>query len=198
MTVRVRFAPSPTGYLHVGGLRTALYNYLFARKHGGVFLLRIEDTDRNRYVEGAIENLIESLRWCGLDFDEGPGAEGDVGPYIQSERLEMYQRFAQQLIDNEQAYYAFDTAEELAEMRTRQEKAKVPSAHYERGTMRNSLNHSAEQVQQWMDEGQPYVVRLKIPDQDVFKMHDLVRGDIEFKREHVDDQILLKSDGLPT
>lgn len=198
MTVRVRFAPSPTGYLHVGGLRTALYNYLFARKHGGKFILRIEDTDRNRYVEGAIENLIKSLRWCGLDFDEGPGAEGEVGPYIQSERLEMYQKFAQQLIDNGQAYYAFDTAEELQAMREKQEAAKVPSVQYDRENMRNSLSHSADEVQKWMDEGQPHVVRLKIPDQDVFQMHDLVRGDIEFRREHVDDQVLLKSDGFPT
>lgn len=199
MTVRVRFAPSPTGFLHVGGLRTALYNYLFARKHQGVFILRIEDTDRSRYVEGAVENLIDSLRWCGLDFDEGPGKEGHCGPYVQSERLDIYQRFAQQLLDQGLAYYAFDTADELDVMREAQRIAGVPSVYYDRDQMRNSLRCSPEQVQTWMAEGQPYVIRLKIPDdRDVFVMHDLIRGTIEFQREHVDDLVILKSDGYPT
>lgn len=198
MSVRVRFAPSPTGYLHVGGLRTALYNYLFARQQGGVFVLRIEDTDRNRYVEGAVENLIKSLRWCGLDFDEGPGKEGEYGPYIQSERLDMYRKFAQQLLDNGQAYYAFDTPEELEAMREEQRARKVPSVYYDRENMRNSLSQSAEDVATWIAEGAPYVVRLKVPDQEVFVMQDLLRGQVEFRREHVDDQILMKSDGYPT
>src|SRR5512140_1835235 len=123
--VRVRFAPSPTGPLHIGGLRTALYNYLFARKNNGTFILRIEDTDRTRYVEGAVENLIETLRWAGLEFDEGPGRGGAAGPYIQSERLDLYRKYAAELLEAGKAYYAFDTPEELEEMRKRQEQLRV-------------------------------------------------------------------------
>lgn len=199
MTVRVRFAPSPTGYLHIGGLRTALYNYLFARQQGGAFILRIEDTDRNRLVEGSVENLIKSLEWAGLTFDEGPGREGDCGPYQQSERLDLYQTYAKQLIDAGQAYYAFDTPEELQAMREEQQARKVPSVYYDRQKMKNSLTAIPDQVKEWMDTGVPHVVRLKVPDdQETFTFEDVVRGEVSFQREHVDDQVLIKTDGFPT
>lgn len=199
MTVRVRFAPSPTGYLHIGGLRTALYNYVLARQTGGVFVLRIEDTDRKRLVEGSVENLIESLRWAGLEFDEGPEKEGDVGPYMQSQRLEMYAKYAQQLLDADQAYYAFDTPEELDQMRKEQQAQKVASVFYDRQKMKNSLSRSAEEVEQWLKDGVPHVIRMKVPDdQHEFIVHDVLRGDVVFKREHVDDQVLIKTDGFPT
>jgi glutamyl-tRNA synthetase len=198
MTIRVRFAPSPTGYLHVGGLRTALYNYLFARQQGGVFVLRIEDTDRTRYVEGAVENLINSLRWCGIDFDEGPGKEGPYGPYIQSQRLDIYREHVQRLIDAGYAYYAFDTPEELEAMRQEQIAAGIPSTRYDRQRMKNSLSCSTEQIAQWQVEGMPAVIRLKIPEREAFSFADQIRGVIEFSAEHVDDQILMKSDGYPT
>lgn len=199
MTVRVRFAPSPTGYLHVGGLRTALYNFLFARKLNGQFILRIEDTDRKRYVEGAVENLIEGLRWAGMDFDEGPDKGGKAGPYFQSQRLELYQQHVQQLLDQGNAYYAFDTPEELDIMRKAQEKRGASSPKYDRRFMKNSLSRSAEEVQQWIDEGVPYVVRMKVPDDRTsFVFQDIVRGRVEFGTDNVDDQVLMKADGFPT
>lgn len=199
MTVRVRFAPSPTGYLHIGGLRTALYNYLFARQNGGTFVLRIEDTDRKRLVEGSVDNLIQSLRWAGLTFDEGPEQGGDCGPYMQSQRLEMYQTYAKQLIDQGDAYYAFDTAEELEAMREEQRQQKVPSVFYDRKRMKNSLSRSEEDVKAWIRDGVPYVIRMKVPDdQKTFTVQDILRGDVTFQREHVDDQVLIKTDGFPT
>ncbi len=198
MTVRVRFAPSPTGYLHVGGLRTALYNYLFAKQRGGKFVLRIEDTDRSRYVEGAIENLIESLRWCGLDYDEGPDVGGPFGPYIQSQRLEIYRKYIAELIEKGFAYYAFDTPEELEEMRRVQRQKGLPTVLYDREKMRNSLKMSESELKERL-ESEPYVVRLKVPrERGVFVVRDLIRGEISFSAENVDDQILLKSDGYPT
>ncbi|MDX1638603.1 MAG: glutamate--tRNA ligase, partial [Balneolaceae bacterium] len=200
-SVRVRFAPSPTGLLHIGGLRTALYNYLFARHHDGVFVLRIEDTDRSRYVEGAEEDIVESLQWSGLDFDEGPGKGGDFGPYRQSERQELYQEYAQQLIDAGHAYYAFDTTEELDEMRERLEKSGNPSPKYDavtRMSMQNSLTLPEEEVERRLEEGEDYVVRLKVPRRETIRFEDEIRGFVSFESKGLDDQVLLKSDGMPT
>ena len=191
--VRVRFAPSPTGYLHVGGLRTALYNYLFARKNNGVFVLRIEDTDRTRYVEGAVENLIQTLRWAGLEFDEGPEKGGPKGPYIQSDRIALYQEHARRLLEEGKAYYAFDTPEELDEMRKLQEKTQAPLKYD-----RRALMLSAQEVQQKLAAGVPAVVRLRVPDATTVAFDDLIRGRVEFSSDQIDDQVLLKSDGYPT
>jgi glutamyl-tRNA synthetase len=192
-TVRVRFAPSPTGYLHVGGLRTALYNYLFARKNNGVFLLRIEDTDRSRYVEGAVEGLIETLRWAGLDYDEGPLAGGDHGPYKQSERLPLYREHAESLVKEGKAYYAFETAEELEEIRRSQEKGLLT-----RELSRRALEYSQAEVKEKLAAGIPAVIRMKMPDSGMVRFHDIVRGPVEFSGDVLDDQVLLKSDGYPT
>ncbi len=192
-TVRVRFAPSPTGYLHVGGLRTALYNYLFAKKHGGAFLLRIEDTDRTRYVEGAVENLIRTLGWAGLQFDEGPGVGGDRGPYVQSERLSLYREYAEQLIRDGHAYYAFDTAEELEAMKAEQERQKLTPKYDRRALMLTPSEIEAKRA-----SGTPSVVRLLVPDATTVVIEDVVRGRVEFESAMIDDQVLLKSDGYPT
>jgi glutamyl-tRNA synthetase len=192
-TVRVRFAPSPTGYLHVGGLRTALYNYLFARKHGGVFLLRIEDTDRTRFVEGAVENLIATLGWAGLEYDEGPERGGSAGPYVQSERLEIYRRHALDLVGRGKAYYAFDTPEELDAMRAQQEKLRLPPKYD-----RRALRLSPDDVRRKLDAGDPAVIRMKVPDGVTVGFDDVVRGRVEFASERLDDQVLMKSDGYPT
>jgi glutamyl-tRNA synthetase len=192
-TVRVRFAPSPTGYLHVGGLRTALYNYLFARRNGGVFLLRIEDTDRSRYVEGAVENLLRTLAWAGLAFDEGPGKEGSAGPYVQSERIALYRAHAETLLGTGNAYYAFDTPEELEAMRKRQEKTQVPLREY-----RRALELTGAEVRKKLDGGAPGVLRMKMPAGETVAFDDIVRGRVEFQSDGLDDQVLLKSDGYPT
>ena len=189
----MRFAPSPTGYLHVGGLRTALYNYLYAKKHNGTFILRIEDTDRTRYVEGAVENLIETLRWAGLDFDEGPMRDGGKGPYVQSERITTYRNHVGKLLADGKAYYAFDTPEELEEMRKEQEKRKL-TPKYDR----RALTLSPEEIRRKLDSGTPAVVRMKVPDRTTVVFHDLIRGPVEFASEQLDDQVLLKSDGYPT
>ncbi len=191
--IRVRFAPSPTGYLHVGGLRTALYNYLYARQHNGKFILRIEDTDRTRYVEGAVQNLIQTLQWAGLDYDEGPEKGGPFGPYVQSERLEIYRKHAQMLLDSGKAYYAFDTAEELDEMRKMQEKMRIPTKYD-----RRALKLTKEEVQAKLSAGAPAVVRMKVPDTSVVAFDDVIRGHVEFSTDQLDDQVLLKSDGYPT
>ena len=164
--VRVRFAPSPTGPLHMGGVRTALYNYLFAKKHNGTFIIRIEDTDQTRFVEGAQEYILESLKWCGINPDEGPGIEGEYGPYIQSERKGSYQKFAQQLIDTEKAYYAFDTPEELDKMRNEAKKMGMPNWQYNgvsRMNMRNSLTLPKSDVEKLLTDKAPYVIRMKMP-----------------------------------
>lgn len=192
-TPRVRFAPSPTGYLHVGGLRTALYNYLFAKNNNGKFVLRIEDTDRNRLVEGAAEKLIDALNWCGLDFDEGPGKEGNYGPYTQSERLDIYKKYAEELIKNGKAYYAFDTAERLTQLREEQI-AKKLQPKYDKF----ALTLSKEEVEQKINAGEPYVVRLNVPPNERVVVQDVIRGRVEFNTDVVDDQILIKSDGFPT
>src|SRR5512140_3877421 len=176
--VRVRFAPSPTGPLHIGGLRTALYNYLFARKNNGTFILRIEDTDRSRYVEGAVENLIETLRWAGLDYDEGPVEGGPAGPYVQSERIKIYRDHVEKLLASGNAYYAFDSPEELEEMRKAQEKLKL-TPKYDR----RALKLSPEEVRKKVDSGIPAVVRMKVPDSTTIAFHDHIRGDVEFSSD---------------
>lgn len=192
MSVRVRFAPSPTGYLHVGGLRTALYNYLFAKKNQGKFILRIEDTDRTRFVPGAIENLIETLQWAGLDFDEGPTNGGPHIPYIQSERTELYQKSAQELLDKGHAYKCFCTAERLDDMRMLQQRMGQPPRYDKLCEFLTS-----EDVSKKITDGLPYVIRMKVPNRAV-RFHDEIRGLIEIEPENVDDQVLIKSDGFPT
>ena len=192
-TVRVRFAPSPTGYLHVGGLRTALYNYLFAKRNNGTFLLRIEDTDQTRYVEGAVENLIRSLRWAGIDFDEGPEKGGLAGPYIQSQRTGIYREHAELLLKWGKAYYAFDTPEELDEMRRQQEKMRMQPKYD-----RRALKLSPAEVREKLAAGVPGVVRMKVPDGSTVAFNDHIRGRVEFSSDRLDDQVLLKSDGYPT
>jgi glutamyl-tRNA synthetase len=191
--VRVRFAPSPTGYLHVGGLRTALYNFLFARKNGGKFILRIEDTDRARYVEGAIENLMGTLRWAHLDYDEGPVVGGDYGPYVQSERLEIYKKHVDILIEKKVAYRCFCTPERLEQMRKDLERKKL-TAKYDR----TCLHLSDKEIRDNLEARKKFVVRMKIPDGGTVRFSDLIRGDVEFSTEQIDDQVLLKSDGYPT
>lgn len=198
--VRVRFAPSPTGYLHIGGLRTALYNYLFARHNKGEFLLRIEDTDRTRYVEGAIENLIESLYWAGIEYDEGVFLEdgkiiqkGQYGPYIQSERLDIYRKYIDELVEKGDAYYCFCSKDRLDKVREEQKiKGLIPK--YD-GFCRSL---SLEEAKQRIANGEEYVVRLKLPHDKDIHFHDMVRGDIVINTEDMDDQVLLKSDGFPT
>ena len=199
--VRVRFAPSPTGPLHMGGVRTALYNYLFAKKHGGDFLLRIEDTDQARYVPGAEDYIIDALKWCEITVDEGAGAGGDCGPYRQSERKEMYREYADQLLTSGHAYYAFDTTEELDEMRERMKNAGVPSPQYNQVTrtaMKNSLALSEDEVKSRMDAGEPYVIRAKMPRNEEVKINDLIRGWVVVNTNNLDDKVLFKSDGMPT
>ena len=202
--VRVRFAPSPTGGLHMGGIRTALFNYLFAKKHGGDFILRIEDTDQTRFVEGAEEYIIESLKWCGIEPSEGVGfGDGKHAPYRQSERknLGIYKTYANKLIASGFAYYAFDTTEELEEMRKRLEAAKVVAPQYNavsRLNMRNSLTLSEDDVKKLLDQGEKYVVRLKVPRNEEIRFNDIIRGWVTVNSAQVDDKVLLKSDGMPT
>jgi len=195
--VRVRFAPSPTGYLHIGGLRTALYNYLLARKHAGTFVLRIEDTDRERYVEDAETDITAALEWAGLSYDEGPTVGGDVGPYYQSARKELYQQYVQQLLDSGHAYYAFDTPETLDARREEAEHGFSYNAAT-RGEMENSLTLPDEEVTRRIAHGDPYVVRMKVAPESSIRFEDTVRGTVSFASEKVDDQVLLKSDGMPT
>ena len=202
--VRVRFAPSPTGGLHMGGIRTALFNYLFAKKHGGDFILRIEDTDQTRFVEGAEEYIIESLKWCGVEPNEGVGfGDGKHAPYRQSERknLGIYKTYANKLIASGFAYYAFDTTEELEEMRKRLEAAKVVAPQYNavsRLNMRNSLTLSEDAVKKLLEQGEKYVVRLKVPRNEEIRFNDIIRGWVTVNSAQVDDKVLLKSDGMPT
>lgn len=191
--IRTRFAPSPTGFLHVGGLRTALYNYLFARKNGGKFILRIEDTDRTRFVENATENLIKILQWVGIDYDEGPVKNGPYKPYIQSERFDLYKKYADELIQKNAAYYCFCTTERLEEMRKNQE-----AHHLAPMYDRKCLNLSADEIKKNLAEKKPFVIREKIPQDRTIKVEDLIRGNVYFDCKTVDDQILVKSDGFPT
>ncbi|MBE0638073.1 MAG: glutamate--tRNA ligase [Bacteroidales bacterium] len=199
--VRVRFAPSPTGPLHIGGVRTALYNYLFAKRYNGTFLLRIEDTDQLRYVPGAEEYIIESLKWCGILYDEGPDNGGKYAPYRQSERKALYAQYANQLVASGNAYYAFDTPEELDTMRDRLKTEKSSSQQYDvttRDTMKNSLTMGEAEIQRRLGSGEPYVIRIKIPAHETIVVNDLIRGRVEVKSEMLDDKVLFKSDGMPT
>lgn len=198
---RVRFAPSPTGFVHIGSLRTALYNYLYARNQGGDFILRIEDTDRERFVEGAVENLISVLEWAGLRPDEGPKWGGEYGPYFQSERTDTYRRYAQELLEKGYAYYSFDTAADIETMRARARTAGNPYARYNfanRMEMRNSLSLPPGEVQEAIAAGTPYAIRLLVPEGRKFEVNDEIRGHVVFDSREVDDQVLLKSDGFPT
>ncbi|HEY0667400.1 MAG TPA: glutamate--tRNA ligase [Sphingobacteriaceae bacterium] len=194
--VRVRFAPSPTGGLHLGGVRTVLFNYLFARHHNGDFILRIEDTDQGRYVEGAEQYIMDCLEWCGLIPDEGPHADGGYGPYRQSERKENYRKYAEQLVNAGFAYYAFDTPEELDSQRKEN-----PNFRYgleNRNRLKNSLTLSKEEVNRMLDEGLPHVIRIKMPADEVVSFTDMIRGEVSFDTNLVDDKVLLKADGMPT
>ena len=202
--VRVRFAPSPTGGLHMGGVRTALFNYLFAKKHGGDFILRIEDTDQTRFVEGAEDYIISALKWCGIEPNEGVGfGDGPHKPYRQSERKELgiYKKYADQLIASGHAYYAFDTSEELDEMRKRLEAAKMAAPQYNavtRQNMRNSLTLPEDEVKKLLESGAKYVIRLKVPRNEEIRFNDIIRGWVTVNSAQVDDKVLLKSDGMPT
>ena len=191
--IRVRFAPSPTGYLHIGGLRTALYNYLFARHTGGTFILRIEDTDRTRIVPDAMENLIHTLQKLDITFDEGPIIGGNYGPYIQSERLDLYRKEAQKLLDAGFAYRCFCTPETLAQMRAEQQ-AKGEFVKYDR----RCLNLTPAEIEAKLAKGEPYVLRLKMPEKRIFRFKDIIRGEVEMDSAQSDDQVLIKSDGYPT
>jgi len=199
--VRVRFAPSPTGMLHIGGLRTALYNYLFAKHNNGEFILRIEDTDQKRYVETAELDITKSIQWAGLDYSEGPDKPGKFGPYRQSERSDIYKKYADELIENGNAYYAFDTTEEIEEMRSRLEKSGNPSPKYDaitRMSMKNSLTLPKEEVAKRLESGDAYVIRMKVPRRETVRFFDEIRGFVSFETQGLDDQVLMKSDGLPT
>lgn len=199
--VRVRFAPSPTGGLHLGGVRTALYNYLFARQHNGDFILRIEDTDQSRYVPGAEAYIMQCLDWCGLHPDESPQKEGAFGPYRQSERRNLYTGYARQLIESGHAYYAFDTPEELEQMRTRLRTPENPSPQYDHKTrmqMRNALTLPEEETRALLQSGTPHVIRIMIPEKQTVTITDMIRGTVHFDTDTVDDKVLLKADGMPT
>ena len=198
--VRVRFAPSPTGPLHIGGVRTALFNYLFAKKNNGTFVLRIEDTDQNRYVANAEQYIIDSLNWCNIPFDEGPGKNEKIGPYRQSERKDIYKQYADFLIENDKAYYAFDTAEELDAHRKEHEAKKKTFIYnwHNREKLNNSLTLSKKEVAQKIANGDKYVVRFKTPTNRILKMQDIIRGEIKIDTNLLDDKILFKSDGMPT
>lgn len=201
MSVRVRFAPSPTGPLHMGGVRTALYNYLFAKKNKGVFILRIEDTDEKRYVPGAEDYIFSALKWCGIEPDESVNHGGDFGPYRQSNRKDIYQEYAQKLIANGSAYYAFDTPEELDAQRQIAKENGIHTWQYDhstRGSMRNSLSLSEDETQSLINEGVDYVLRFKInPDQEI-KFIDEIRGEVNYNSNVLDDKVIFKSSGMPT
>ena len=198
--VRVRFAPSPTGALHIGGVRTALFNYLFAKKHGGNFILRIEDTDQRRYVEGAEQYIVNALNWCGIPFDEGVSKEGEFGPYRQSERKHLYKSYADELIAKRKAYYAFDTSEKL-DFHRKDHEAKGKTFIYNwhnRLKLKNSLALSPEEVQVKLDAGEEYVIRFKSLQDEKLILTDIIRGEIHIDTNVLDDKVLFKSDGMPT
>ncbi|MGV3508218.1 MAG: glutamate--tRNA ligase [Sphingobacteriaceae bacterium] len=194
--VRVRFAPSPTGGLHLGGVRTVLFNYLFAKQHNGEFILRIEDTDQTRYVAGAEEYIIDCLNWCGIIPDEGPGFGGDYGPYRQSERKALYRQYAEQLVANGYAYYGFDTPDALEKKRS--DIANFQYGHTHRNEMRNSTSLSDDEVQKLLADGTPHVIRIKMPQDEMISFDDMIRGEVSFETSLVDDKVLLKADGMPT
>src|SRR5215203_1348119 len=199
--VRVRFAPSPTGGLHLGGVRTVLYNYLFAKKNGGDFILRIEDTDQSRYVSGAEKYIFETLKWCGLEPDESVLHGGTYGPYRQSERKNLYRQYAEELVQKGCAYYAFDTPQELDQMRIQLRTESNPIPQYDhsvRMRMRNSLNLSQDEIDQLLTNNTPYVIRIKMPENETVSFNDMIRGVVNFHTSVVDDKVLLKADGMPT
>lgn len=198
--VRVRFAPSPTGPLHIGGVRTALFNYLFAKKHQGDFVLRIEDTDQARFVEGAEDYIVNSLNWCNIPFDEGPGKDRGFGPYRQSERQHLYRNYADKLIASGNAYYAFDTSEELDHHRKdHEEKGKTFIYNWHnRLKLKNSLSLSQQDVDQKLQAGEPYVIRFKTPEDETLFLKDEIRGEMQIETKILDDKVLFKSDGMPT
>ena len=199
-SVRVRFAPSPTGPLHIGGVRTALFNYLFAKQHNGTFVLRIEDTDQTRYVPGAESYIGEALDWLQIPYDEGPGREGGFGPYRQSERKAIYHDYIAQLIASGHAYYAFDSTEDLSELRAQAESQGQTFTYgvANRNTLNNALTRNPAEVTTHLDAGRPYVVRFKIPENRTLVFNDLIRGDVTIQTSVLDDKILFKSDGMPT
>ena len=192
--IRVRFAPSPTGPLHIGGVRTALYNYLFAKKKGGKLILRIEDTDQNRFVPGAEQYIIDSLSWCGIEFDEGVTTGGEYGPYKQSERKQIYRQYAEMLISSKHAYYAFDTADELNKIRSEYESQKLTFTYNatERKKLNNSLTLSQEDTDQIIANKEPFVIRFKMPENKTVIMNDLIRGRVEVNTSELDDKVLFK------
>ncbi|MBC7650236.1 MAG: glutamate--tRNA ligase, partial [Deinococcales bacterium] len=194
--VRVRFAPSPTGGLHLGGVRTVLFNYLFAKQHGGDFILRIEDTDQTRFVYGAEAYILETLKWCGLEPDESPLHGGPFAPYRQSERKPIYKEYAEKLIADGKAYYAFDSVEELDEKRKQ-----ISNFQYNyatRNLLKNSLTLGAEATQKLLLEGVPYVIRINLPFDEAVNLTDMIRGEVTFNTNQIDDKVLLKADGMPT
>jgi glutamyl-tRNA synthetase len=198
--IRVRFAPSPTGPLHIGGVRTALYNYLFAKKHGGTFILRIEDTDQTRFVEGAEEYIMDALNWCGIKVDEGIREGGKHGPYRQSDKKDVYKQYADLLVEKKDAYYAFDTAEELDKLRTVSEKAGKTFIYNAalRKKLKNSFSLSAKECDELLAKGTPYVIRYRMPDNEEINFDDVIRGHIVVNTSTLDDKVLFKSDGMPT
>jgi glutamyl-tRNA synthetase len=199
--IRVRFAPSPTGALHIGGVRTALYNYLFAKKNGGTFILRIEDTDQVRYVPKAEDYIVEALNWCGISPDESPQKTGPFGPYRQSERKHIYWEYAQKLLDSGKAYMAFDTPEELENKRLEEKENGNPNFKYDANTrrfMRNSLSLSPDETKNLLENGAPYTIRLKIPENEIISFTDLIRHDVSFDSNELDDKVIMKADGMPT
>jgi len=199
--VRTRYAPSPTGLQHIGGIRTALYNYLFAKKYNGVFYIRIEDTDQSRFVPTAEKYIKDALDWCGIEPDESPWQGGPYGPYRQSERYEIYPKYAKQLVDNGHAYYCFDTPDEIDDMKSRLKEQGVASPQYDQNTrmdMKNSLTLSPEEVDKLISGGAPYVVRVKFPEDKIITVNDIIRGVITVNTNTLDDKVLFKSDGLPT
>jgi len=199
--VRVRFAPSPTGPLHMGGVRTALYNYLYAKKYDGDFILRIEDTDQGRYVKGAENYIISALQWCGLEINEGPVKGGEFGPYRQSERKSIYKEYADRLIESDHAYYAFDTAEDLNQMREMAKKAKMPNWQYNaitRANMKNSLTLSKDETKERLNNGEPYTIRIKMPRNEDVRFYDEIRGWVIVNTNNMDDKVIFKGDGMPT
>ncbi len=199
--VRVRFAPSPTGPLHMGGVRTALYNYLFAKKNNGTFLIRIEDTDQTRFVPGAQEYIMDALEWCGIMPEEGPGIGGNYGPYVQSERKALYRPYAEQLVKEEKAYYAFDTPEELDTVREQAKSMGMPNWQYNsvtRTSLKNSLTLPHDEVERKIAAGEPYVIRMKMPRNKDVRFEDIIRGWVVVNTNNLDDKVLYKSDGMPT
>lgn len=194
ITPRVRFAPSPTGYLHIGGLRTALYNYLFAKNRNGKIILRIEDTDRKRHVEGAVDNLLDTLRWVGLEFDEGPENDGGYGPYFQSERLDIYNECAEELINKSKAYYCFCSPQRLNELREEQQKQKLPQSMYDK----HCLHLSEKEIKHNLESRNEKTIRLNVEPGKKIIFNDIIRDQVEFESSNVDDQVIIKSDGYPT